>query len=66
MLGEALQHMIEKADPGFDVGLSSAIQINGYRDIGFLGGTGNGGGTIIGHLGPYSGLNVLQLARFVH
>jgi hypothetical protein len=35
MLGQQLKHVIEKTDPGLDVGLAGAIQIQRETDLGF-------------------------------
>ena len=66
MLGKCFQHVIEETDAGFDVRLSRPIQIDGNRNVGFLGGSGNCSSAVRSHAGPYSALEALQLARFVH
>jgi hypothetical protein len=35
--GKGIEHMVEKPDPGRDLGLASAIQINRDLDLGLLG-----------------------------
>ena len=38
MARQQVEHVIEKADPGRDRGLAAAVEIDGDRDVGFLGG----------------------------
>ena len=37
MAGQQVQHMIEEADPGGDIGRAGAVKIHRNLDIGFLG-----------------------------
>ena len=49
MAAEALQHMVQKADPGIDVALAGAVQIERNRDFGLAGLPFNGS---CAHLSP--------------
>ena len=44
---EAVQHMVEEADPGVDGGDAGSVEVQGDGDIGLLGGAGDGGGAVI-------------------
>ena len=37
MAGEEIEHMVEKADAGRDIGHAGAIEVHGDLDVGFLG-----------------------------
>src|SRR5690554_3620189 len=49
MAGDLIQHVVEKGDTGFTVEPPLAIEIDGNRNLGLLGITGDGGDSL-GHV----------------
>ena len=63
MAGEALQHVIQKADAGIDVGLARPVKVQGDGDLGLAGLALDGGGA---HAISFRGFRPLPIVREAH
>ena len=64
--GDLVQHVVEEADAGLDPALAGAVEVDGDRDVGFLGFARDGGaahGIVSLASALYQGLDAIAIFR---